>query len=196
MTHINEYFLLFMGAAIVNNYVLTRFLGLCIFFGVSKSFSSSLSMGMAIISVMSMSSCIAWFINHFVLIPFNLEFMHTIVFVLVIASFVQLLEMVVKRFLPNLYKVWGIYLLLVATNCIVLGVPLINAQEQFDISRSLINAVGSGVGFSIALLLMAGIREKLEYANIPKSMRGLGSVFIAAGLLALAFQGFSGMIPK
>jgi Na+-translocating ferredoxin:NAD+ oxidoreductase subunit A len=196
MTHFNEYFLLFMSAAIVNNYVLTRFLGLCIFFGVSKSFNASLSMGMAIVSVMSSSSMITWAINRFILVPFNVDFLRTIVFVIVIASFVQLMEIIVKRFLPGLYKIWGIYLLLVATNCIVLGVPLINAQENYNFISSLINSFGSGVGFSIALLLMAGIREKLEYADIPNSLRGLGVAFISAGFLALAFQGFNGMIPK
>ena len=196
MSHMNEYFLLFMSAAVVNNFVLTRFLGLCIFFGVSKSFSSSLSMGMAIVSVMSSSAIMAWMIHHFVLVPLHLEFLRTIVFVIVIASFVQMLEIVIKRFLPNLYKVWGIYLLLVATNCIVLGVPLINADENFNLVKSIVNAFGSGVGFSIALLLMASIREKLEYSSIPKPLQGLGGTFIVAGLLALAFQGFSGMIPK
>jgi Na+-translocating ferredoxin:NAD+ oxidoreductase subunit A len=196
MTHFNEYFLLFMSAAIVNNYVLTRFLGLCIFFGVSKSFNASLSMGMAIVSVMSSSSMITWVINRFILVPFNVDFLRTIVFVIVIASFVQLMEIIVKRFLPGLYKIWGIYLLLVATNCIVLGVPLINAEENYNFISSLINSFGSGVGFSIALLLMAGIREKLEYADIPNSLRGLGVAFISAGFLALAFQGFNGMIPK
>jgi electron transport complex protein RnfA len=137
-----------------------------------------------------------WTINHFILVPFHLSFLRTIVFVIVIASFVQLLEIVVKRFLPNLHKVWGIYLLLVATNCIVLGVPLINAEEDFNFVKSVVNAVGSGVGFSVALILMASVRERMEYAKIPKAMRGLGSTFIIAGMLALAFQGFSGMIPK
>ncbi len=196
MSALHDYFLLFMGAVIVNNYVLTRFLGLCIFFGVSKSLNSSVSMGMAIVSVMSISSIMTWAINHFVLQPFGLDFLRTIVFVIVIASFVQLLEIVVKRFLPNLYKIWGIYLLLVATNCIVLGVPLINAEENFNFMKSLVNAIGSGVGFSLALILMASVREKMEYANIPKPLRGLGGTFIVAGMLALAFQGFSGMIPK
>jgi Na+-translocating ferredoxin:NAD+ oxidoreductase subunit A len=196
MNNLHEYFLLFMGAAIVNNYVLTRFLGLCIFFGVSKNLGSSLSMGMAIVSVMSISSMIAWTINRFILLPFHLSFLRTIVFVIVIASFVQLLEIVVKRYLPNLYKVWGIYLLLVATNCIVLGVPLINADEEFGFIKSIVNAVGSGVGFSIALILMAGIRERMELARIPKPFQGLAGTFIVAGVLALAFQGFTGMIPK
>jgi Na+-translocating ferredoxin:NAD+ oxidoreductase subunit A len=192
----SEYFILFMSAAIVNNYVLTRFLGLCIFFGVSKNFSSSVSMGMAIISVMTLSSMIAWVINNFILVPLHLIFLHTIVFVILIACFVQLLEMIVKKFVPTLYGVWGIYLLLVATNCIVLGVPLINAESNFNFIKSIVNAVGSGTGFAFALVLMASIREKLEYADIPKSLQGLGITFVVSGLLALAFQGFTGMIPK
>jgi len=153
-------------------------------------------MGMAIISVMSTSSIITWAIDRFVLIPFHIEFLRTIVFVVVIASFVQMLEIVVKRYLPNLYKAWGIYLLLVATNCMVLGVPLINSEESFGLVKSIINAIGSGVGFSLALALMAGIREKMEFANVPKAFQGLGGAFIVAGMLALTFQGFVGMIPK
>jgi Na+-translocating ferredoxin:NAD+ oxidoreductase subunit A len=192
----NEYFILFMSAAVVNNYVLTRFLGLCIFFGVSKNFSSSVSMGMAIISVMTLSSMLAWAISHFVLVPMHLTFLHTIVFVILIACFVQLLEMVVKKFVPTLYGAWGIYLLLVATNCIVLGVPLINAEANYGFVKSVVNALGSGTGFAMALVLMASIREKLEYADIPKPLEGLGITFIVSGLLALAFQGFNGMIPK
>jgi len=191
----NEYFLLFMGAAIVNNFVLTRFLGLCIFFGVSKNLSSSVSMGMAIISVMTLSSMIAWAINHFILIPLNLDFLKTIVFIMVIACFVQFLEMFVKKFVPTLYSVWGIYLLLVATNCIILGVPLINAESNYGFVKSTVNALGSGTGFAFALILMASLREKLQFSNVPKVLDDLGITFILAGLLALAFQGFNGMIP-
>lgn len=191
----NEYFLLFLGAAIVNNFVLTRFLGLCIFFGVSKNFHASSSMGVAIIAVMTMSSMLAWIIDHFILIPYGLSFLHTIVFVIVIAVFVQLLEMVIKKFMPTLYSIWGIYLLLVATNCIILGVPLINSEANFGFVKSTVNALGSGTGFAIALILMASLREKLQYSDVPKSIDGLGIAFILAGMLALAFQGFNGMIP-
>ncbi len=191
----NEFILVFLSAAVVNNFVLTRFLGLCIFFGVSKHLESSFSMGLAIISVMTISSMIAWAVNHFVLVPLHLEFLHTIVFVIIIACFVQLLEMLTKKFTPTLYAVWGIYLLLVATNCIVLGVPLINAEANYGFLKSTINAFGSGTGFAFALILMASLRERLQLSNIPKPLEGLGIAFILAGLLALAFQGFSGMIP-
>ncbi len=191
----SEYFIIFMSAAIVNNFVLTRFLGLCIFFGVSGSLNSSVSMGMAIISVMTASSVIAWLADHFILIPLNLAFLHTIVFVIIIACFVQVLEMVIKKYTPALYRAWGIYLLLVATNCIVLGVPLINSESNFSLLKSVINAVGSGTGFVLALVLMASLRERIQLSDIPEPLKNLGITFVLAGLLALAFQGFNGMIP-
>jgi len=191
----NEYVLVFLGAAVVNNYVLTRFLGLCIFFGVSKSLSASASMGVAVVSVMTITSVIAWAVDAWILVPLGLEFMRTIVYVVLIACFVQLLEIVVKRAMPTLYGAWGIYLLLVATNCIMLGVPLLNAEARYGFAKSVVNALGSGAGFAFALVLMAGIREKMQYADVPRSLQGLGITFIVTGLLALAFQGFSGMIP-
>lgn len=189
-----DYFLLFMGAVIVNNFVLTRFLGLCIFFGVSKNLSASAGMGMAVTAVITISSIFAWLVYNYILLPFNVTFLTTIVFVLLIASFVQLLEMVVKKFTPNLHKMWGIYLLLIATNCVVLGVPLINVESGFSLTKSIVNAFGSGVGFAIAIILMASCREKLRLADVPKSLEGLGVAFIIAGCMALAFFGFSGMI--
>lgn len=189
-----DYFLLFMGAVIVNNFVLTRFLGLCIFFGVSKNLSASAGMGMAVTAVITISSIFAWLVYNYILLPFNVTFLITIVFVLLIASFVQLLEMVVKKFTPNLHKMWGIYLLLIATNCVVLGVPLINVESGFTLTKSIVNAFGSGVGFAIAIILMASCREKLRLADVPKSLEGLGVAFIIAGCMALAFFGFSGMI--
>lgn len=190
----NDYFLLFMGAVVVNNFVLTRFLGLCIFFGVSKNLSSSAGMGMAVTAVITVSSAFAWLVYEFILVPFNVTFLTTITFVLLIASFVQLLEMVVKKYTPNLHKMWGIYLLLIATNCVVLGVPLINVESGFSFGKSIVNAFGSGVGFALAIVLMASCREKLRLADVPKSLEGLGVAFIVAGCLALSFFGFSGMI--
>ncbi|MEG6584537.1 electron transport complex protein RnfA [Dendrosporobacter sp. 1207_IL3150] len=190
-----EYFTLFMGAVIVNNFVLTRFLGLCIFFGVSKNLNASVGMGMAVTSIMTLSSILAWAVYNFVLHPFGLTFLTTVVFVVLIASFVQLLEMIIKKHAPALYNMWGIYLVLIATNCIVLGVPLLNAESNFNFAKSIVHAVGSGVGFALAIILMASLREKLQYADIPKSLEGLGIAFILAGMLALSFFGFSGMIP-
>ncbi len=189
-----EYFTLFISAVIVNNFVLTKFLGLCIFFGVSKNLSASIGMGMAVTSVMTLSSMLAWVVYNFVLVPLNLTFMTTAVFVLLIASFVQLLEMVIKKQAPALYNMWGIYLLLIATNCVVLAVPLLNAESSFSFLKSVVYAVGSGLGFALAIILMASLREKLRLADVPKPLEGLGIAFILAGMLALAFTGFSGMI--
>ncbi|MEA4805650.1 RnfABCDGE type electron transport complex subunit A [Acetobacterium wieringae] len=189
-----EYVTLFISAVIVNNFVLTKFLGLCIFFGVSKNLSASIGMGMAVTSVMTLSSMLAWVVYNFVLVPLNLTFMTTAVFVLLIASFVQLLEMVIKKQAPALYNMWGIYLLLIATNCVVLAVPLLNAESSFSFLKSVVYAVGSGLGFALAIILMASLREKLRLADVPKPLEGLGIAFILAGMLALAFTGFSGMI--
>lgn len=186
--------MLFISAVVVNNFVLTRFLGLCIFFGVSKSLSASVGMGMAVTSVMTMSSALAWLVHHFVLVPYHLTFLTTVVFVLLIASFVQLLEMIIKKQAPALYNMWGIYLLLIATNCVVLGVPLLNADSGFSFGMSVVHAIGSGMGFALAIILMASLREKLRLADVPKPLEGLGIAFILAGMLALAFLGFSGMI--
>ncbi|MBC3898646.1 MAG: RnfABCDGE type electron transport complex subunit A [Acetobacterium wieringae] len=189
-----EYFTLFISAVIVNNFVLTKFLGLCIFFGVSKNLNASIGMGMAVTSVMTLSSMLAWVVYNFVLVPLNLTFMTTAVFVLLIASFVQLLEMIIKKQAPALYNMWGIYLLLIATNCVVLAVPLLNAESSFSFLKSVVYAVGSGLGFALAIILMASLREKLRLADVPKPLEGLGIAFILAGMLALAFTGFSGMI--
>ena len=189
-----EYLTLFMSAVIVNNFVLTRFLGLCIFFGVSKNLNASVGMGMAVTSVMTLSSMLAWVDYTFVLAPLGLTFLTTVVFVLLIASFVQLLEVIIKKQAPALYNMWGIYLLLIATNCIVLSVPLLNVESNFGFLESLVFAVGSGAGFALAIVLMASLREKLRLADVPKALDGLGIAFILAGMLALSFLGFSGMI--
>ncbi len=189
-----EYFTLFMSAVIVNNFVLTRFLGLCIFFGVSKNLNASVGMGMAVTSVMTLSSLLAWVVYTYVLAPLGLTFLTTVVFVILIASFVQLLETIIKKQAPALYNMWGIYLLLIATNCIVLSVPLLNVESSFGFMKSLVFAVGSGAGFALAIVLMASLREKLRLADVPKPLEGLGIAFILAGMLALSFLGFSGMI--
>lgn len=189
-----EYFTLFIGSLIVNNFVLTRFLGLCIFFGVSKSLNASIGMGMAVTSVITLSSMLAWVVYHFVLLPFNLTFLTTIVFVVLIASFVQLLELIIKKQAPTLYGMWGIYLLLIATNCIVLSVPLLSVESNYSFVKSIVFAIGSGMGFALALVLMASLREKLSYADVPKPLEGTGIAFILAGMLSLAFLGFTGMI--
>jgi electron transport complex protein RnfA len=190
-----ELFTLFIGAALINNFVLTKFLGLCIFFGVSRRMDTSISMGAAVTFVMVLSSVLGWIIYNFILIPLHIEFLKIVAFVIVIASCVQLVEMIIKKHLPTHYKMWGIYLLLIATNCIVLSIPLINAENKFNLIECVVNAFGSGVGFALALILMSSIREKLELAPVPKSLQqGFGIAFIVAGLLCLAFMGFSGIV--
>lgn len=189
-----EYLFLFVSTILVNNFVLTRFLGLCIFFGVSKNLNASIGMGMAVTSVMTLSTILSWLVMHFVLIPLNLMFLKTVVFVLLIASFVQLLELVIKKYSPALYGMWGIYLLLIATNCVVLGVPLINAENNYPFLMSVVEALGSGIGFALAITIMASLREKLVYADVPKALQGMPIAFIIAGMLALSFLGFSGML--
>ncbi len=190
-----EYLLLFAATVLVNNLVLTRFLGLCIFFGVSNNFDASLGMGFALTGVMTITGIITYLIYYFILVPLGLHFFTTLTFVLVVAVTVQLLEIVTRRYLPNLYQMWGVYLVLIATNCVVLAVPLLNVDHHFNLMKSIVHSMGAGVGFGLALVLMASIREKLETSDVPEAFQGLGIAFITAGLLALAFLGFSGMIP-
>ena len=189
-----EYLTLFVSAVVINNFVLTKFLGLCIFFGISKNLSASAGMGVAVTAVMTMSSILAWIVYNFVLAPLGLTFLTTIVFVILTASFVQLLELIIKKQAPTLYNMWGIYLLLIATNCIVLAVPLLNVENHYTFLQSIVFSIGSGLGFALAIILMASIREKLAYADVPKPLQGLGVAFIVAGMLGLAFLGFSGMM--
>jgi len=182
-----------IGAIFVNNFILFKFLGLCPFFGVSKKTSSALGMGVAVIFVMTCASAITWPIYTYLLIPFEIEFMRTIIFILVIAAFVQLVEMIIRKYQPSLYKALGIYLPLITTNCAVLGVALVNLNERYSLIGSVVNGFSAGIGFTFALLLMSGIRERLELADVPKSFRNLPIAFITAALLGLAFMAFSGM---
>ncbi len=182
-----------VGAIFVNNFVLFRFLGLCPFFGVSKKTSSALGMGFAVIFVMTCASAITWLIYTYLLIPFEIKFMRTVTFILVIATFVQLLEMVIRKHNPSLYKALGIYLPLITTNCAVMGVALLNVEEEYSLIGSVVNGFSAGIGFTLALLLMSGIRERLELADVPRSFEDLPIAFISAALLALAFMAFSGM---
>ncbi|MCI6100495.1 MAG: RnfABCDGE type electron transport complex subunit A [Veillonellaceae bacterium] len=189
-----EYLALFISAVVINNFVLTKFLGLCIFFGISKNLSASAGMGVAVTAVMTMSSILAWIVYNFILAPLGLTFLTTIVFVILTASFVQLLELIIKKEAPTLYNMWGIYLLLIATNCIVLAVPLLNVENSYSLLKSIVFAIGSGLGFALAIVLMASLREKLAYADVPKPLEGIGIAFLLAGMLSLAFLGFSGMM--
>ncbi|HEX2956271.1 MAG TPA: RnfABCDGE type electron transport complex subunit A [Chitinispirillaceae bacterium] len=188
-----------IGAVLINNFVLSRFIGLCPFFGVSKKLSSATGMGMAVIFVMALASSFTWLINTYILLPYHVQYLQTIVFILVIAALVQLVEMALQKYSPSLYEALGIYLPLITTNCAVLGVALINTGinqytgAPFTFIECFVNGVMSGVGFMFALILMAGIRERLDLANVPELLDGLPIVFITAGLMALAFLGFAGL---
>lgn len=188
-----------IAAILVNNFVLSRFLGLCPFFGVSKKISSAIGMGMAVTFVMSVASLFTWMIYRLVLEPADMTYLRTITFILIIAGLVQLVEMALQKFSPVLYESLGIYLPLITTNCAILGVAVINTQtnpftgQPFNLVECLVNGIASGIGFTLALVLMAGIREKLELARVPKALEGLPIAFVTAGLMALAFLGFSGL---
>lgn len=181
-----------IGAIFVNNFVLSRFLGLCPFIGVSKQLDSALGMGFAVIFVMTLAAIITWPINYFILVPLSISYLQTIVFILVIASLVQLVELALKKLSPALYDSLGIYLPLITTNCAILGVVILNITNSYNFILSLLNAFFSGVGFTVALVLMASIREKLDDAPIPRLVQGLPVPFFVAALMALAFMGFAG----
>ncbi len=194
------YKLLFISIStvFVNNFVLMRFLGLCPYIGVSKKLDSALGMGMAVIFVMSMASCISYLIQYYLLVPFGLEYLQTIAFILTIASLVQFLEMGIAKYAPALYKALGVFLPLITTNCAVLGVAILNVQSTwadgtpFNFIESILQGFFAGIGFTLVLVLMAGIREKLEYCPVPDSLKGMPIAFIVAGCMALAFLGFAG----
>ena len=182
-----------VAAIFVNNFVLARFLGLCPFIGISKKLDVAVGMGISMTFVVTMSSIITWPVYHFVLIPFGLEYLNIITFILIIACFVQLVEIFVRKFNPLLYKALGIYLPLITCNCAVLFVTLLNAQGNLTFLESVVQGFSAGVGFAMALILMTSIRVKLELANIPPSLKGAPIAFIIAGLLSMAFLGFSGL---
>ena len=190
----NNLLSIFIVMAIINNMIISKFLGLCPFFGVSKKISNAVSMGVAVTLVMFIASLATSVIYNFILVPFSVEFMNIVIYILVIASLVQIVELIIKRTNINLYNALGIYLPLITTNCAVLGITLINAKEGYSIVESIVSALGAGVGFTLMLVIMSGIREKLEVSDCPKSMRGLPIAFLTAALLALAFMGFGGMM--
>ncbi len=187
-------FELIVAASLINNFVFTRFLGLCIFFGVSKKMETAVGMSVTFTAVMMISAALSWVIFNFVMVPLDITFLKIIVFIGVIAAFVQASDTIMRKVAPALYYKLGIYLALISTNCIILAVPLINAGEHYNFIESLAFGLGSGIGFALALIIMASIREKLELADIPAPFRGLPMAFIVSGLIALAFTGFSGLI--
>jgi electron transport complex protein RnfA len=189
-----EYVLLVVGAVFVNNFVLSRFLGICPFLGVSRKIKTAMGMSGAVIFVMTAASAVTWGIQHLVLEPQGIGYMQTIAFILVIAAFVQLLDILMKRFAPPLHAALGIYLPLITTNCAVLGVAVLNAKDGSGFLKSVLFGCSAAVGFALALLLFAGIRERLDHAFPPKAFRGVALALVTAGLLALAFMGFSGLV--
>ena len=182
-----------IGAIFINNFVFAKFLGICPFMGVSKKVESSIGMGMAVAFVMTLASAITWLVYNFLLDPFGLQYLQTIMFILIIASLVQFVEMAIQKTSPNLYKALGVFLPLITTNCAVLGVAILNIQEGFNFIETIINSFAVAVGFTLALVLLAGIRERLEYADVPRPFQGVPIAFVSAGLLAMAFMGFAGM---
>lgn len=189
-----ELFVIFIAAVLVNNFVLARFLGICPFLGVSKKVETAFGMGMAVIFVMTLASVGTILLYNYVLVPLNLEFLEIVAFILVIASLVQFVETVLRKTVPALYKALGIYLPLITTNCAILGLALLNVMKNYDFLKSVIFGLGAGMGFTLALLIMAGIRERLEFADIPKSLRGVPIALVTASLLSIAFLGFTGLI--
>ena len=188
-----EYLTLFIGAVVVNNFVLTKFLGLCIFFGISKNFSASVGMGMAVTFVMALASAACYWVSALLLVPMQLQYMQTVAFVLVIASIVQVVEMFLKKSVPALYQALGVFLPLITTNCAVLGVVLENVQKEYSFLFSVLNGAAGGLGFTLAIVVFASLRERVNESDCPECFRGYPLTLIAAGLLALAFMGFSGL---
>ena len=188
-----EYILIFIAAIFVNNIVLSQFLGICPFLGVSQKVSTSLGMSAAVAFVMVLATLVTWCIQMFVLEPFGLQFLQTLAFILVIASLVQMVEIILKKVSPPLYQALGVFLPLITTNCAVLGVAILVVQKDYNLLMSLDYALASALGFGLALILFAGLREQLEFANVPKGMKGVSITLITASLLSLAFMGFSGV---
>jgi len=183
-----------ISAVLIKNFVLYYFLGICPFLGVSKKLDSALSMGMAVTFVMSITAVVSWLINHLILIPYGLDYLQIVSFILVIASLVQLVEMFIRKVSPPLYQALGIYLPLITTNCAIMGLALLAARKNYGFIEAVVFGVGSGIGFTLAIVLMAAIREQLDLADVPEPLKGAGITLIVAGLMALAFSGFAGMI--
>lgn len=190
-----EYFAIIIGAIFVNNVVLAQFLGICPFLGVSSKVETSMGMGAAVTFVMALSSVVVWLIQTYILAPLGIEFMQTIVFILVIAALVQMVEIVLKKVSPALYQALGIFLPLITTNCAVLGIAILMIQKDMGLLTGVIYSVATALGFALALVLFAGIRERLEIEDVPQSFRGVPIALVTAGLLAMAFMGFANVVP-
>ncbi len=189
-----EYLFIIISAIFVNNIVLSQFLGICPFLGVSNKVETSLGMGGAVTFVMAISSLVVYLIQYYILEPLHIEYMQTIVFILVIAALVQMVEIILKKLSPSLYQALGIFLPLITTNCAVLGVAILLVQKQYNLLESVVFATATAIGFTVALVLFAGLRERLALANVPAAMKGIPVALITAGILAMAFMGFSGLV--
>jgi electron transport complex protein RnfA len=191
---IKDLLVILISSSLVNNVVLSQFLGLCPFLGVSKKTSTAVGMGTAVIFVITLASAVAGVIYQYILVPLDITYLQTIVFILVIAALVQFVEMFLKKFIPGLYQALGVYLPLITTNCAVLGVALTNVQKNYGIVTGIVNGFATAVGFTISIVILAGIREKITYNDIPESFKGMPIVLVTAGLMAIAFCGFSGLL--
>lgn len=194
MRNVTELLVILVSSSLVSNVVLSQFLGLCPFLGVSRKVKTAGGMGVAVIFVITLASAVAGVINKYVLIRFNIQYLDTIVFILVIAALVQFVEMFLKKAMPSLYEALGVYLPLITTNCAVLGVAISNEQAEYGILTGMVNGFATALGFTIAIVILAGIREKIEYNDVPESFRGMPIVLLTAGLMAIAFVGFSGLL--
>lgn len=194
MTDIKDLLVILISSSIISNVVLSQFLGLCPFLGVSRKVSTAAGMGMALTFVMTLASAVSGAIYQFLLLPFELTYLQTIVFILVIAALVQLVEMILKKYMKSLYEALGVYLPLITTNCAVLGVALTNVKKSYSMMTGIVNGFATAIGFTIAIVILAGIREKMEYNDVPKPFQGMPIVLITAGLMAIAFCGFSGLL--
>lgn len=194
MDTVKELLLLLIGSSLVSNVVLSQFLGLCPFLGVSKKIKTAAGMGTAVIFVITLASAVAGVIYQYILQPFSIEYLQTIVFILVIAALVQFVEMFLRKAMPALYEALGVYLPLITTNCAVLGVALTNVQKEYGILTGIVNGFATALGFTIAIVILAGLREKMEYNDVPEAFKGMPIVLLTAGLMAIAFCGFSGLL--
>ncbi|NLA06341.1 MAG: electron transport complex subunit RsxA [Firmicutes bacterium] len=183
---------IFFGGVLLNNFILSRFLGICPFIGISQQVETAAGMSVAVIFVMGLASVVTWFFRHMILVPLGLEYLQTIAFILIIAALVQLVEMVIQKTSPTLYQALGIYLPLITTNCAVLGVTLLNVSENYNLLEAAVNGVAGASGFALAILLFAAIRERMELSEIPEALRGFPIALITAGLMSMAFLGFAG----
>lgn len=191
---VKELLVILISSSLVNNVVLSQFLGLCPFLGVSKKTDTATGMGVAVIFVITLASAVAGAIYKYILVPLDITYLQTIVFILVIAALVQFVEMFLKKFIPSLYQSLGVYLPLITTNCAVLGVALTNVQKNYGIGTGIVNGFATAVGFTVSIVILAGIREKMTYNDIPESFKGMPIVLVTAGLMAIAFCGFSGLL--